>query len=141
MNTVQILDRLVGFPTVSHDSNLALIEYVREFLATRGVESKLYLDAGGRKAHLYARIGPADRGGVPLSGHTDVQPRRLLQFCGLEWQEASAQFHHNPLPTTTASAAQVRRPIYDSSVSQWRHYQRQLAPLQRQLGAAGIDVA
>jgi acetylornithine deacetylase len=74
MNTVQILDRLAGFPTVSRDSNLALIEYVREFLATRGVESKLYLDAGGRKANLYASIGPADRGGVLLSGHTDVVP-------------------------------------------------------------------
>jgi acetylornithine deacetylase len=74
MNTVQILDRLVGFPTVSRDSNLALIEYVREFLATRGVESKLYLDAGGRKANLYASIGPSDRGGVLLSGHTDVVP-------------------------------------------------------------------
>lgn len=68
------------------------------------------------------------------------QTRRLLQFCGLEWQQACAQFHQNPSPTTTASAAQVRRPIYDSSVSQWRHYQRQLEPLSSQLGAAGIGV-
>jgi acetylornithine deacetylase len=74
MNSVQILDRLIGFPTVSRDSNLALIEYVRDFLATRGVESKLYLDAAGRKANLYASIGPSDRGGVLLSGHTDVVP-------------------------------------------------------------------
>ena len=51
MNSVQILDRLIGFPTVSRDSNLALIEYVREFLAARGIESKLYLDAAGRKAN------------------------------------------------------------------------------------------
>lgn len=74
MNSVQILDRLIGFPTVSRDSNLALIEYVREFLAARGVESRLYPDADGRKANLYASIGPADRGGVLLSGHTDVVP-------------------------------------------------------------------
>src|ERR1700686_2177675 len=74
MNSVQILDRLIGFPTGSRDSNLSLIEYVREFLATRGVESKLYLDAVGPKANLYASIGPSDRGGVLLSGHTDVVP-------------------------------------------------------------------
>jgi acetylornithine deacetylase len=74
MNSIQILDRLIGFPTVSRDSNLALIEYVRDFLATRGIESKLYLDADGRKANLYACIGPAERGGVLLSGHTDVVP-------------------------------------------------------------------
>ncbi|HEX2789988.1 MAG TPA: sulfotransferase [Steroidobacteraceae bacterium] len=66
------------------------------------------------------------------------QTRKLLQFCGLEWQDACAQFHHNPAPTTTASAAQVRQPIYDSSVSQWRHYEQQLAPLESQLSAAGI---
>jgi acetylornithine deacetylase len=74
MNSVQILDQLIGFPTVSRDSNLALIEFVRQFLATRGVESKLYMDRDGRKANLYASIGPADRGGVLLSGHTDVVP-------------------------------------------------------------------
>jgi tetratricopeptide (TPR) repeat protein len=66
------------------------------------------------------------------------QTRALLQFCGLEWEEACAQFHRNPAATTTASASQVRQPIYASSVSQWRHYQRQLAPLSRYLAAAGI---
>ena len=74
MNSVQILDRLIGFPTVSRESNLALIEYVRDFLAERGVEARLYSDAAGRKANLYASIGPSDRGGVLLSGHTDVVP-------------------------------------------------------------------
>jgi acetylornithine deacetylase len=74
MNSVQILDRLVAFPTVSRDSNLALIEYVRDFLAARGVEARLYMDAEGRKANLYASIGPSERGGVLLSGHTDVVP-------------------------------------------------------------------
>jgi tetratricopeptide (TPR) repeat protein len=66
------------------------------------------------------------------------QTRALLQFCGLPWEEACVQFHQNPAPTTTASAAQVRRPIYDSSVAQWRHYEQQLAPLSSQLSAAGI---
>ena len=68
------------------------------------------------------------------------QTRRLLEFCGLEWQQACAQFHDNPAPTTTASAVQVRQPIYDSSLSQWRHYQAQLAPLSRELSAGGMRV-
>jgi len=68
-----------------------------------------------------------------------LETRRLLDFCGLEWQQACAQFHRNPAPTTTASAAQVRQPLYDSSVSQWRHYAAELAPLSALLAAAGID--
>jgi acetylornithine deacetylase len=74
MNSAQILDRLISFPTVSRDSNLALIEYVRGFLASCGVRAKLYGDETGRKANLYAVVGPRDRGGVLLSGHTDVVP-------------------------------------------------------------------
>jgi acetylornithine deacetylase len=74
MNSAQILERLISFPTVSRDSNLALIEYVRDFLASCGVRAKLYGDQSGRKANLYAVIGPRDRGGVLLSGHTDVVP-------------------------------------------------------------------
>jgi tetratricopeptide (TPR) repeat protein len=66
------------------------------------------------------------------------ESRRLLDFCGLEWQESCVQFHKNPSAATTASAAQVRRPIYDSSVAQWRHYEAQLAGLRSQLEAAGI---
>jgi hypothetical protein len=66
------------------------------------------------------------------------QTRKLLQFCGLEWQDACAHFHENAAPSTTASAAQVRQPIYDSSISQWRHYQQQLAPLSSRLQAAGL---
>jgi tetratricopeptide (TPR) repeat protein len=66
------------------------------------------------------------------------ETRKLLDFCGLEWQDACAEFHRNPSPTTTASAAQVRRRIYDSSVSQWRNYSAQLAELNRLLRAAGV---
>jgi tetratricopeptide (TPR) repeat protein len=66
------------------------------------------------------------------------ETRRLLQFCGLGWQEACLDFHRNTAATTTASASQIRRPLYDSSVSQWRHYSSQLAPLHAQLTAAGI---
>jgi tetratricopeptide (TPR) repeat protein len=67
------------------------------------------------------------------------ETRRLLDFCGLEWQDACVEFHRNPSPTTTASAAQVRRLLYDSSVSQWRHYAAELAELDSLLSAGGIS--
>jgi acetylornithine deacetylase len=74
MNSVEILERLVAFRTVSRNPNLDLIHWVRDFLLTRGIESRLYPDDTGGKANLYATIGPTDRGGILLSGHTDVVP-------------------------------------------------------------------
>ncbi|MFZ5961092.1 acetylornithine deacetylase [Pseudomonas knackmussii] len=70
----EILAKLIAFDTVSRNSNLALIEYIRDYLADLGVESELFHDAEGRKANLFATLGPRDRGGVCLSGHTDVVP-------------------------------------------------------------------
>jgi tetratricopeptide (TPR) repeat protein len=67
------------------------------------------------------------------------ETRKLLEFCGLEWQDSCVEFHRNPSPTTTASAAQVRRRLYDSSVSQWRHYAAELAELSSLLRAAGMS--
>jgi tetratricopeptide (TPR) repeat protein len=67
------------------------------------------------------------------------EARGLLEACGLEWEEGCLAFHRNPSATTTASAPQVRRPIYDSSVAQWRHYAHELEDLHRELIAAGIE--
>ena len=69
-----------------------------------------------------------------------TETRTLLAFCDLEWQEPCAEFHRNPAATTTASASQVRRPMYDSSVAQWRHYATELAPLSYALKSASIEV-
>ena len=69
-----LLQALIGFPTVSRDGNLALIHFIRDYLADLGVESLLVPDETGAKANLYATIGPADRPGICLSGHTDVVP-------------------------------------------------------------------
>jgi acetylornithine deacetylase len=74
MNSVQILDRLVGFATVSREPNLALIEYVQDFLAGCGIACKLYRDVAASKANLCASIGPSEQPGLLLSGHTDVVP-------------------------------------------------------------------
>jgi len=70
----EMLERLVAFPTVSRDSNLDLIHFVRDYLAGLGVESRLVANAEGTKANLYAQVGPGEPGGVILSGHTDVVP-------------------------------------------------------------------
>ncbi|MEL6682879.1 MAG: acetylornithine deacetylase [Pseudomonadota bacterium] len=69
-----LLDRLVGFPTVSRDSNLDLIDFVEEYLNDFGVKAIRVPNEDGTKAALYAHIGPDVDGGVVLSGHTDVVP-------------------------------------------------------------------
>ena len=74
MDRRAILERLVAFDTVSAKPNRALIDWVQGLLAGAGVESVVIPDATGGKANLYATVGPADRGGVMLSGHTDVVP-------------------------------------------------------------------
>jgi acetylornithine deacetylase len=71
---LDILERLIAFDTRSAESNLPLIEYVRGLLLQQGVESTLVHDASGKKANLYATIGPKDRPGLCFSGHTDVVP-------------------------------------------------------------------
>jgi acetylornithine deacetylase len=74
LDAVAILQRLIGFDTVSSKSNLSLIGWVADYLAGYGVKSTLIRNGDGTKANLFATVGPADRGGVMLSGHTDVVP-------------------------------------------------------------------
>jgi len=73
-NSIEILDKLIAFDTVSRTPNLGLIDYVRELLDGAGIESTLVRDDHGHCANLFATIGPTDKGGVMLSGHTDVVP-------------------------------------------------------------------
>jgi acetylornithine deacetylase len=73
-SSLSYLERLVAFPTVSRDSNLDLIAYVAKELRALGIESQLVRSADGRKANLWATIGPDDKQGIVLSGHTDVVP-------------------------------------------------------------------
>ncbi len=69
-----LLAQLVAFDTTSRESNLALIEFVRDFLADHGVACELIYNSTGSKANLFATIGPVDVPGIVLSGHTDVVP-------------------------------------------------------------------
>lgn len=71
----------------------------------------------------------------------ESETRRLLAACELEWEPACLEFHRNPTSTTTASASQVRRPLYDSSLAQWRRYEDSLRELRNWLLGAGIAAA
>ncbi|WP_210246827.1 acetylornithine deacetylase [Devosia ginsengisoli] len=73
--TTAILGDLIAFPSVSQDSNAALIDYLKRRLELVGAHVEVTHDADGGKANIFATIGPPDRdGGVVLSGHSDVVP-------------------------------------------------------------------
>lgn len=74
MNTLEHLERLIAFDTVSHKSNLALISYVEDLLRRKNIHFERFMDETGEKANLFATIGPVDREGVILSAHSDVVP-------------------------------------------------------------------
>src|SRR6266853_5105745 len=69
-----MIERLVAFRTVSRDSNMDLIEWVRDYLHTQGAKTRLTHDATGKKANLFATLGDSPKPGLILSGHTDVVP-------------------------------------------------------------------
>lgn len=69
-----LLQTLVGFDTTSRESNLQLIAFVRDYLASHGVASELIYNEARTKANLFASIGPMEVPGIVLSGHTDVVP-------------------------------------------------------------------
>jgi tetratricopeptide (TPR) repeat protein len=66
------------------------------------------------------------------------QTHRLLDFIGLDWEDACLNFHKSRTIVKTISASQVRQPIYNSSVNHWQQYARQLDPLMAILGSAGL---
>src|SRR5215470_6675852 len=71
---LDLIRTLVGFDTTSRESNLALIHWVRDYLAREGIESRLTFDDERRKANLFATLPAQDgytlSGGIVLSGHT-----------------------------------------------------------------------
>jgi acetylornithine deacetylase len=73
-DTKALLGELVAFPTVSSDSNLAMIAHLAGRLESSGARVDIHLDPAGQKANLFATIGPDTDGGIVLSGHTDVVP-------------------------------------------------------------------
>lgn len=70
----QMIERLIAFDTTSRNSNLALIDWVGDYLKGWGARIELVPDPSGQKANMIATLGPEGDGGVVLSGHTDVVP-------------------------------------------------------------------
>jgi acetylornithine deacetylase len=71
---ISTLADLIGFPTVSAESNLDMIRYVAAYLEGAGADVEIHVDTTETKANLFATLGPAGDGGIVLSGHTDVVP-------------------------------------------------------------------
>lgn len=72
--TIELLETLIGFDTTSRESNLGLIEFVRDHLLALGLDVRLSYDAQKRKANLFATLGDPKARGIVLCGHTDVVP-------------------------------------------------------------------
>jgi hypothetical protein len=99
----------------------------------------------GRYYTDYARLMEHWREVLPPGAFYDVQyehivadqegeARKLLAYCGLEWDAACLDFHKTKRQIRTASVTQVRQPIYNTSVERWRKYEKFLGPLLEQLG-------
>jgi tetratricopeptide (TPR) repeat protein len=106
------------------------------------------LDELGRYYLAYRRLVDHWRSTLPAEAYVEVSyesivenvdavARRMLEFLGLPWQDQVARFFENAAPSSTASAVQVRRPLYDTSIGKWRHYRDQLLPLAQRLGTTG----
>jgi len=99
----------------------------------------------GRYYVNYARLMAHWRNVLPAGAFLDIryedivadqeaQARKLIKYCGLEWNDACLDFHKTKRPIRTASLTQVRQPIYNSSVERWRSYEKFLGPLLDALG-------
>jgi hypothetical protein len=78
-----------------------------------------------------------------IVGDQEAASRKMIEFVGLPWHDDVLRFHASPAPSATASAVQVRRPIYASSIGKWRHHAERLAPLRARLarGIADAELA
>ena len=84
--SLAMIRHLVSFDTTSRESNLALIDWVGTYLRGHGIDSRLTFDDTGKKANLFATIGPRIDGGIVLSGHTDVVPVDGQEWHSDPWQ-------------------------------------------------------
>ena len=71
-----------------------------------------------------------------LTADQEAVSRRLIRFCGLDWDERCLRFHETKRTVNTSNALQVRQPLYRSSVGRWKRYQVHLGPLLEALGVS-----
>jgi tetratricopeptide (TPR) repeat protein len=113
-------------------------------LFARGHEYSYDLSELGRYSRAYQRLADHWRDVMPetmlevsyeqVVADLEQQARRIIAHCGLEWDDACLAFHRTARSVRTASATQVRRPIYRSSIGRWRPYADVLQPLLQSLG-------
>lgn len=114
-------------------------------LFARGQDYSYDLEELGRYYRAYHDLMQHWRTVLPAGAFLDVryedvvadieaQARRILEFCGLDWQPGVLDFHKDARSVNTLSAQQVRQPIYGSSLQRWRRYEAMLQPLLRELG-------
>ncbi len=75
-----------------------------------------------------------------LVADQETESRRIVEHCGLEWEEACLAFEKNTAAVATASAVQVREPIYTTAVERWRRYEAQLQPLRDMLESENMPI-
>ncbi len=108
-----------------------LQDLARYYLAYEKLMQHWRTTLGGRFFEVdYERVVSAQE---PLT-------RQLLDYCGLAFEPQCLNFHENPTPAATASAAQVREPVHTRSVANWKNYESQLAPLAAALRAGGLSL-
>jgi hypothetical protein len=114
-------------------------------LFTSGLHFSYDLAELGRYYRSYRELMTHWRSVLPPGAMLDVayedvvddlegQARRMIDYCGLAWDDRCLDFHRNSRPVKTSSAVQVRRPLFRSSLQRWRNYETSLGPLLRALG-------
>ena len=68
-----------------------------------------------------------------LIANKKLETKKLLEFCNLDWDDNCLNFHKNKRPVSTASLAQVRQPLYNTSVEKWKKYSKNLEVLKKKL--------
>jgi tetratricopeptide (TPR) repeat protein len=104
-------------------------------LFTLGADFSYDLGELGRYYRCYSALMTHWRSVLPPGTMLDLegQARRLIDYCGLPWDDRCLSFHRTSRPVQTASAVQVRKPLFRSSLQRWRKYETYLAPLLREL--------
>jgi Tfp pilus assembly protein PilF len=113
-------------------------------LFTNGHQFSYELTELGRYYRQYSNLMDHWRSVLPAGAMLDVvyenvvdnleeQARRLVEYCGLPWDDRCLSFHETSRPITTASSVQVRRPLYRNSLARWRRYESHLGPLLAEL--------
>jgi hypothetical protein len=139
--------RVLPNATVIHcarDPRDTCLSLFKNYLVSNAYVYVCDLEELGRYYNAYAALMDHWRATLPnfiyelyyhdLVSNQEVETRKLLERCGLTWDDACLDFHQTKRAVRTASAPQVRRPMYKNSVALWRVYEKQLTPLLDTLG-------